>query len=236
MDSEEERIEYAAGHTEILRLPKQRLSTFGTTNVYYYLISEPVYPELERETGADETVIREGRVIAEKPKIVTPYYMTRLEGFSTDAKKYFDKLSMIHGPDAPGLLYAYKNEAKTLNIVSDNWLTVARRINDDIEQRGDQLTSIIKGEDFLWDVSLMKFIYEMTRNSLQSNLSQLGNRGLLNMDSSGLPADARLRIEEFFRQVIDGEREPQDLKAELDQWNVFAEYEDRFLSIFKRRN
>ncbi|MFC1908656.1 hypothetical protein ACFLXD_02125 [Chloroflexota bacterium] len=236
MDSEEERIEHAARHTEILRLPKQSLSTFGTTNVYYYLITEPVYSELERETGAGETVIREGRVIAEKPKIVTPYYLTRLEGFSPDAKKYFDRLSMIHGPDAPGLLYAYKNEAKELNIVSDNWLTVARRINDDIERRGDPLTSIIKGEDSLWDVSLMKFIYEMTKNSLQSNLSQLGSRGLLDMDSSGLPADARLRIEEYFRQVIGGEREPQDLKAELDRWNIFTEYEDRFLSIFKRRN
>ncbi len=232
MDINDKRIEYAAMQTEILRLPKQKLSTFGTTNVYYYLITEPVYSELVK--GADETVIREGRVITEKPKIVTPYYLTRLDGFSPDAKKYFELLLKTHGPDAPGLFYAYKNEPKELNIVSDNWLSVANKLNDEIEKRGDPLTSIIKGEDALWDVSLLKFIYEITRNSLRSNLSQLGAKGLLDIDSSGVPVDARLRIEELFKQVSLGAYEPHQLKNELDRWNIFEEYQDRFFAIFKK--
>jgi len=232
--SNDDRIEYAARSTEILRPPKQSLSSFGMTNVHYYLLTEPAYSELMDES-TNETVIREGRVIAEKPRIVTPYYLSRLEGFSQEAKRYFSTLINVHGPDAPGLFYTYRNEPEGLNIVSDSLMTVVNRINEDIERRGDPLASIIKGEDELWDVSLMKFIYEITRSSLQTNLTQLGTRGLLDMDSSGLPSDARLRIEEFFQQVIKGEREPQELKMELDRWNVFEEYEDRFLSIFKRR-
>jgi hypothetical protein len=235
VDVNDEKIEYAARHTEILRPPKQTLSTFGVTNLYYYLVTEPAYSELVRDASIAETVIREGKVIAEKPKIVTPYYLSRLEGFSLDARRYFEMLLKIHGPDVPGLFYTYKNEPKGLNIVSEHWESVANKLKEDIDKRGDPLASIIKGQDEFWDVSLMKFIYELTSRSLHDNISQLGARGLLDIDSSGIPADARLRIEELFRQVSKGEREPRELKNELDYWNIFEEYEDRFFAMFKKR-
>lgn len=232
MDIDDERIRDAVRHTEILRPPKRSLATFGTTNIYYYLLTEPAYAELVK--SATETVIREGRVIAERPKIVTPYYLSRLEGFSSDAKRYFDTLIKTYGPNAPGLFYTYKNEPKELTIVSDSLLSVVDRLNDDIDKRGDPLTSIIRGQDELWDVSLMKFIYEMTRSSLPNNLLQMETRGLLDVDSSGIPADARVRIEELFSMVSKGELEPSELKKELDRWGLFEEYEDRFFTIFKK--
>ena len=233
MDIDDERIKYTVQHTEILRPPKQSLATFGITNIYYYLVTKPAYSELI-ESGT-EIVVREGRVIAERPRIVTPYYLSRLEGFSSDAKRYFDMLLKTHGPNTPGLFYTYKNEPKELNIVSANLLSVVDKLNAEIDKRGDPLTSIIKGEDELWDVSLMKFIYEVTRSSLPSNLSQMKTRGLLNIDSSGVPVDARLRIEELFAKTLKGEIDPSRLKAELDHWNLFEEYEDRFLALFKKR-
>ena len=232
MDIDDERIREAIRHTEILRPPKRSLATFGTTNIYYYLVTEPAYAELVK--SATETVIREGRVIAERPKIVTPYYLSQLEGFSSDAKRYFDTLIKSYGPNAPGLFYTYKNEPKELTIVSDSLLSVVDRLNDDIDKRGDPLTSIIRGQDELWDVSLMKFIYEMTRSSLPNNLLQMETRGLLDVDSSGIPADARVRIEELFSMVSKGELEPSELKKELDRWGLFEEYEDRFFTIFKK--
>ena len=230
---DDEKIRYAVKHTEILRWPKQTLATFGTTNIYYYLVTEPVYSELAK--NVTETVIREGRVIAERPRIVTPYYLSRLEGFSSEARKYLDVLSRIQGPDAPGLFYTYKNEPKELNIAADNLLSVVNKLNAEIDKRGDPLTSIIKGEDEFWDVSLMKFISEMTRSSLTDNLRQMGTRGLLAVDDSGIPADARLRIDELFIKVSQGEYEPYELKAELDRWSLFEEYEDRFFAIFGKK-
>jgi len=230
---DDDRIEYAVRHTEILRLPRQTLATFGTTNIYYYMVTEPAYAELTRDVS--ETVVREGRVIAERPRIVTPYYLSRLEGFSPEARKYFETLVKTYGSDVPGLFYAYKNEPKKLTIISDKWLSVVDRLNTEIDKRGDPLVSIIKGQDELWDVSLMRFIYEVIRASLKNNLSQMGARGLLDMDSSGVPVDARVRIDEFFRKVVGGERKPYELKKELDRWNLFAEYEDRFFAIFKER-
>ncbi len=231
MDIDNERIEYAARHTEILRHPRQHLSTFGITNIYYYLITEPTYSELVGDVN--ETVIREGRVIAERPKIVTPYYLTRLEGFSYDARQYFEVLLRMHGADTPGLFYTYKNEPKGLNIVSDNWPAVVSKLNVEIDKKGDPLASIIKGQDDLWDVSLLKFIYEITSRSVQSNISQLGSRGLLGMSPGGVPIGARQRIEEMFQQVARGECNPYELEQELNRWGVFEEYQDRFFALVR---
>jgi hypothetical protein len=233
MDTNDERIREAVRHTETLRLPKQSLATFGTTNIYYYLVTEPAYKELVE--NVTETVIREGRVIAERPRVVTPYYLSQLQGFSTEARRYLDMLTRQHGATTPGLFYSYRNEPKELTIVSDELLSVVAKLNAEIDKHGDPLTSIIKGEDELWDVSLMKFIYEITRSSIQDNLMQMGARGLLTMDARGIPADARVRIEELFRKVEAGQGEPHELKEELDRWDLFREYEDRFFSLFRRK-
>jgi hypothetical protein len=228
----DKRILDAVEETRILRPPKQALSTFGTTNVYYYLLTEPAYTEIDR--GASETVVREGRVIAERPRVVTPYYLMRLEGFGTEAKKYFGALLDTHGPDAPGIYYAYKNEPREMNIVSDNMLAVNAKLNEQIDARGDNMTAIICGKDDLWDVSLMKFIYELTRHSVQDNVSQLNARGLLTVDKAGVPGEARIRIEQLFRKVESGDMEPEKLKEEMDHWGVFEEYQDRFFRIFRK--
>jgi len=231
MDIEDERIREAVRLTQILRPPKRSLATFGTTNIHYYLVTEPAYSELV-ESG-NETVVREGKVIAERPRIVTPYYLSHLEGFSSEAKRYLDMLTKTYGANAPGLFYSYKNEPKELNIVSNNLRAVVDKLNTDIDKSGNPLTSIIKGLDELWDVSILKFIYELTKSSLPDNLLQLGSKGLLDIDAKGVPTDARERIEELFRLAQKGEVEPRQLKDELDRWGLFEDYEDRFFAIFR---
>src|SRR3990172_812618 len=102
----DERIKEAIERTEILRAPKQSLYTFGTTSIYYYLVTEPAYSELVK--NVTETVVREGRVTAERPRIVTPFYLSRLEGFSREARRYLTSLIKTHSANVPGLLYTYK--------------------------------------------------------------------------------------------------------------------------------
>jgi len=233
MKIDDERIEDAVRHTEILRLPKQSLATFGTTNIGYYLVTEPIYGEVTKESN--ETVIREGRVIAERPRIVTPYYMSQLEGFSEDARRYFNTLIQKYGADTPGLFYTYRNEPGKLTIVTEELKAVVDRLNSDIDRHGDPMMTIIKGQDELWDVSLMRFIYEITSSSMQSNISQLMSRGLLDIDGSGVPMDARMRIEELFTRLIRGEINPNEVKGELERWNLFEEYQDRFFNVLRRR-
>jgi len=232
MGTEDEKIEYAINHTEVLRPPKQALATFGTTNIYYYLLTAPSYKELVE--GEEETVVREGRVRAEKPKVVTPSYLINVEGFSEHAKRYLEMVVREYGPHTPGLFYGYKNEPGELNIVSSDMISVVRKLGEKIDKEGDQLSTIIKGVDELWDVSLLKFIFDMTRYSMDSNMFELGKRGLLDVDRRGVPRDARETIEQLFAFVEKGELDPSALKLELDRWGLFEEYEDRFFRLFKK--
>lgn len=57
-------------------------------------------------------------------------------------------------------------------------------------------------------------------------------RGLA--DAPGLPDSARGRIEELFRFAKKDLSRSVELKRELDKWNVYEEYEDSFLDLFKK--
>ena len=190
---------------------------------------------------ATQELLKEGAIIIRRGDgtFVNPATHTqmllKLEGFSSEARRYFEMLTSKHGPNVAGLFYSYRNEPKELNIVSDGLPAVVDRLNAEIDKRGEPLTSIIKGEDQLWDVSLMRFIYEITGSSVQNNLRQMGARGLLDVDANGVTVDTRNRIEDLFKGVLKGEREPKELKDELDRWGLFEEYEDRFFALFRKR-
>ena len=231
--NDQERIKRAVAHTQVIRPPEQLLSTFGQTSIHYYLLTEPVYSELEPQSSP-ETVLREGKVLAEQPKLVTPLYMKRLEGFGDEARRYFEMIAQNQGPNAPGLLYTYKNEPGDLSILSGNLPSVAERINSDIVSRGEKKAAIIRGLDEMWDVSLFKFIYDLTENSLGQNIFELRQHGLLGIDNRGVSTEARMHIEQLFLQLRNDEISPVLLKTELDRWDIFEEYQDRFFAALRR--
>ncbi len=234
--TEEEKFYYALLNTRIIRPPRQRLATFGTTNMHYYIVTAPAYSDLDEEQkkSAEESVIREGRVLAEKPQIITPYYLLNLfEGFE-HGMAYARYALQTYGPHEPGLMYHYRNEPSAMNIVANSQEAVIAKINEEVDQKGDPLSVIIQGIDELWDVSLMKFIHEMTSGSLRGNIAELGSRRLLDIDRTGVPRDARFHIEALFSQVESGNADPAELRKELQRWGLFEEYQDRFLNLFRK--
>lgn len=232
----DQKIQYAIENTRVVRSPKQGLATFGITNIRYFLVTEPCYSGLDcAGDSTSETVVREGRVIAERPKIVTPHYLTNMfEGFE-HGKEYADFIMRRYGPNEPGLLYRYRNESGGVNIVSGAVDTVVDRLNGVIDAEREALSAIVRGVDEMWDVSLMKLVHDVARNSLQKNVMDLYQHGMLRLDTRGIPQDARTTIEELFKRVGRGQAEPAELKAELDAWGLFDEYEDRFLKLFRQR-
>jgi hypothetical protein len=222
----DERIQYVIQHTEIVRLPKQSLATFGTTNIYYYVLTE-----LAEKINA----VREGKVTAENPKIVTPSYLINLEGFTESAGEFLNKMIQKY-PYEPALFYRYKNEPKELNIVSDSPEAVIHKLNEKIDREKNTQAAIIKGAlEELWDVSLLKFAYELTEKSLRHNIFELQIRGLFDIDPAGIPRQARWAIEQLFTEVERDKTKAPELEAELRRWGLFTEYQDRFFALFKRR-
>jgi len=112
---------------------------------------------------------------------------------------------------------------------------VVHNISQKIDREQNPLATIIKGIDELWDISLMKFIHDITQRSLTGNVMELGVRGLLDVDSGGIPRHTRHLIEQLFGEAMNERAKVSQLEAELRQWGLFNEYEDRFLDLFRKR-
>jgi hypothetical protein len=221
----DDKIKYVLQHTELIRPPQQKLATFGSSSIDYYVVTE---------LAGNISVVRDGKVIAERPRIVTPSYLVNVEGFSNQAKRYISALAREY-PDESGVFYRYKNEPGEMNVISEPVRAVVNKLNTRIDERHNPLSTIIKGVEELWDVSLLMFIYELTRRSIHTNVAEFHRRGFLDIDNSGLPKDARNHIEELFDQVSRDPLRSPELVAELNRWGVFAEYQDRFFALFKNK-
>lgn len=224
----DDQIEYAVNHTELVRPPEQRLNTFGVTNVHYYLLTEPL-------DSVDETRIREGKVIAEKPKIVTPgYFLNVFEGFGENARAQAEAMFEKFGFTTDILEYKYTNEVGNSWVLSERLSEVILKIDTKIEDEHDPLAAIIKGPDDAWQISLMKFILDMTKASLGKNIGELSSRGLFEK-RFGIPKFVRDEIEQLFRDVEEKKRSIDELGSRLQSYGIFEQYQDRFFSLFHRR-
>ena len=221
----DDRIKYALENTELVRAPQQSLATFGSSVVDYYVVTELV---------GNISVVRDGKVIAERPKIVTPAYLVNVEGFSEQARRYIGMMAREHPHDS-GIFYRYKNEPKGMNVVSEPIMQVISKLRSQIEEEHNPLSTIIRGVEELWDVSLLMFIYELTTKSVRTNIAEFNRRGFLDMDAGGVPQGARDYIEELFERASRNLSRAPELVVELNRWGLFPEYEDRFYALFSRK-
>jgi hypothetical protein len=219
----DDKIKYALEHTELVRAPQQKLATFGSSVVDYYVVTELV---------GNVSVVRDGKVIAERPKIVTPAYLVNVEGFSEQARRYI-AMMVRERPYESGIFYRYKNEPKGMNVVSEPIRQVIHKLSSQVDEEHNPLSTIIKGVEELWDVSLLMFIYELTTKSVRTDLAEFNRRGFLDIDASGVPKGAREYIEELFEQVGHNLSRAPELVVELNRWGLFAEYQDRFFALFR---
>ena len=80
-------------------------------------------------------------------------------------------MSHQEGPNSTGILYQYQNQASKVEIVGGSVSDIANRISKDLEAKNEDMSVVLVGVDALWDVALMKFIYEFTSASYVSNLN-----------------------------------------------------------------
>ncbi|PYK03554.1 MAG: hypothetical protein DME63_02625 [Verrucomicrobia bacterium] len=72
----EDDFQYAIENTQVILAPEQKIATFGTTSFRFYLISELM-------DRVNEVRVRDGKIHADRPQILTPEHFSRLllEGF-----------------------------------------------------------------------------------------------------------------------------------------------------------
>ena len=166
---------YAARATQILHPPTRALETFGTTCVNYHLLAE-----LEDVPG--KIRVREGRLQASKPELITPerYVKEEFEGFGELAQLYYNFLKQ-HEDSLKILKYGYrlKQEAFSEQIVTDSMAAVAERVISTVKAENRPFDAVIKGVDDPWDVCLMQFFWLHTNASVAHNMEDFKNAGMI---------------------------------------------------------
>ncbi len=220
---------YAAENTTIVRPPSKTLETFGSTLVNYHLVAELA-------DNPHKVRIREGRLEAHRPAIITPerFAQDELQGFGEEARRYYDFLKQ--NEDSVRILqygYNLKQEAFSEQIVTDSVKSVLERVVESVNTANDPFAVVIKGVDNPWDVCLVKFFWMAVNASAPVNVRELEaarQREMMN----AVPRGVQSEIETAFQRA---EKNPSLINALgtfLRSKGVFEQYQDRFFNLIRR--
>lgn len=168
-------FQYAIENTRVLLAPDRRIDTFGSTRFRFYLVSELL-------DSINVVRVRDGRIEAEAPRIVTPgqYSKLMLEGFGEKARGFADWLE-AHPQKIAFLKYGFEFRKMDVveEIVHNPMAEVVDRIRTGINRAEEPLTAIIEGVDDAWEVCLLKFTLDLVQQSAGGNANDFRRRGLL---------------------------------------------------------
>lgn len=171
----EDTVQYALENTRVLRAPERRIATFGQTSFRFFLVSELM-------DTAHRVRIRDGRLHAERPQIITPGHIQRmlLEGFGEKAGEFVSWLRE-NEPELAVMKYGFqfRKSDVTDEIVSSTIEQVVGRLCEDVDRAEDPMSAIIEGVDEGWEICLLKFATDMIQESAGENLRDYRRRGLL---------------------------------------------------------
>jgi len=172
-------IQYAMETTRVLHEPDHRIQTFGETRFEFQLLSEPM-------DQIGKVRIRTGEVEAMKPRILRPepYRDIELEGFDDNARARFDELVdklKEQGRDLAFLQYGFrfKRGAVSEELIQDPIEAVREKVLEDIRKSGNPARAIIEGVDDTWEISILKFSFEMILKSHEINAFDFKRKGLI---------------------------------------------------------
>lgn len=215
---------YAINNTRVVVLPARRLETFGTTVLHYHLISEVM-------DTVNKIRVREGRVQAHRPQIITPSSIADnlLEGFGSEAERYVEWLRE-NERHLRILQYGFviRKEEISEETISDTLEAVTERVSLAVKQKDDPLSAIVVGVDAPWEVSLLKMMVEVSNNSLLGNIQEMERHRMFS-PGEGL----RSEIETEFQLAGRQPARITDLGKKLQKHGLFSEYEDRFFALVK---
>jgi hypothetical protein len=165
---------YAAQQVKILLSPSRMLETFGSTLVNYHFISE-----LEDHPG--KIRIREGRLEAHQPRIITPHFgEIEMEGFSPEAREYIEFLKS-NEENLRILQYGYRLKSDNFSeqIVTDRLSVVTERVKDEVIASNDKFAAVVQCVDEPWDVALVELWLREVNRSAKGNIDELQKNGKL---------------------------------------------------------
>ena len=140
--------------TEILRARVQSLSVESSTSVPYILLSES-------SINTNDTVVRRGEILVEKPLLMIPPHNPQLMGFDFEKDTGVSDNSivnflLIRGIALPSL--RYDNRTMTLDIYEGSMSECIRHYQDSLQRVENTTTGLIRAPEDAWQFSLLIFV------------------------------------------------------------------------------
>jgi hypothetical protein len=130
----------------------------------------------------DQVRVRNGKIHAERPQILTPEHYCRLllEGFGEKAQHFIDQLRE-NARNIAVLRYGFqfRKTDVTEETIRDSIDAVISRTRHRVENANEPLSAIIHGVDDAWEVCLLKFTIDMIERSSGGNIGDFRKRGLI---------------------------------------------------------
>ncbi|HJT82229.1 MAG TPA: hypothetical protein VJ719_13620 [Chthoniobacterales bacterium] len=168
-------FDYAIENTQVIVAPEGRIDTFGSTSFTFYLISELM-------DRVDQVRVRNGKIHAERPQILTPDHFRRLllEGFGDKAQRYAEQLQeSLRNIAVLRYGFQFRKTDVREETVRDSMDAVISRTRNRVESSNEPLSAVIQGVDDAWEVCLLKFTIDMIERSSGGNIGDFRKRGLL---------------------------------------------------------
>jgi hypothetical protein len=171
----EDSFQYALENTQVILAPQRRIETFGSTSFRFFLVSELM-------DSVNRVRVRDGRLHADRPQIITPGHFHRmmLEGFGEKAEEFMNWLQENAGHLAVMKYgFQFRKTDVTENVVHSPIEDVIGKLRETVDRSEDPLSAIIQGVDEGWEVCLLKFATDMIQESAGGNFDDYRRRGLL---------------------------------------------------------
>lgn len=166
-------IQYALETTNVLYEPDRRIDTFGSTRFEFLLLSELM-------DSVGQVRIRSGEVESHQPTIIKPefYQEIEFEGFGDDARRFYDWLQE-RGVKMALVNYQFRRGEVREELLHDSMEAVRERVIEEARRVGNPMQVIIEGVDDAWEISLLRFIFDIVDKSSDINAFDFKRKGLL---------------------------------------------------------
>ncbi len=165
----EEKWKKAVSKTEIIRARMTNLLTFESTVLSYVFLAESI-------VNPGDTVVRKGKIVAEKPLLLLPENFPQFEGF--DFKKDLKAndnsvrtLFIMRGISFPSL--KYQNVTSAIDISEGSLAKAIKESKEKLEKKEDLTTGLLIGPEDCWQLSLLLYIATLVSKSASSDIQKL---------------------------------------------------------------
>lgn len=169
MENIEEKWERALKETEIIRSRAHLLSSIGATELPYIFLCES-------SLNMGDTVVRNGKVMVEKPSLILISNHPQFEGFEfeTDYKLNKDTIVnflLVRGVTFPS--FKYTHQTCSIDIYEGQLKKAIEHFNDALQRAEDVHSGLIVGPEDCWQFSVLIFVCSMVTRSASNDIKRL---------------------------------------------------------------